>query len=49
MTGQEVKMETTIDPAIIGGIVVRIGDKLIDGSTRARLIELKRRLAGTGS
>jgi F-type H+-transporting ATPase subunit delta len=48
MTGQEVKMETAVDPAIIGGIVVRMGDKLIDGSTRARLLDLKRRLAGGG-
>jgi len=48
MTGRDVKMETSIDPSIIGGIVVRIGDKLIDGSTRARLVELKRRLAGAG-
>jgi len=47
MTGRQVKMETSVDPSIIGGIVVRMGDKLIDGSTRARLIELKRRLAGT--
>jgi F-type H+-transporting ATPase subunit delta len=41
-------METAVDPSIIGGIVVRMGDKLIDGSTRARLIDLKRRLAGGG-
>jgi F-type H+-transporting ATPase subunit delta len=46
MTGRQVKMEPVIDPSIIGGIVVRIGDKLIDGSTRGRLIQLKRRLAG---
>jgi len=48
LTGRQVKMETTVDPLIIGGVVVRIGDKLIDGSTRARLQELKRRLAGVG-
>lgn len=46
MTNQQVTMETDVDPAIIGGVVVRLGDKLIDGSARARLIELKRRLAG---
>jgi F-type H+-transporting ATPase subunit delta len=48
LTGRQVKMETAVDPSIIGGIVVRIGDKLIDGSTRARLQDLKRRLAGAG-
>jgi F-type H+-transporting ATPase subunit delta len=48
MTGQAVKMEMAVDPSIIGGVVVRMGDKLIDGSTRARLLDLKRRLAGGG-
>jgi F-type H+-transporting ATPase subunit delta len=48
MTGQQVKMDVAVDPSIIGGIVVRMGDKLIDGSTRARLQDLKRRLAGAG-
>jgi F-type H+-transporting ATPase subunit delta len=46
MTGKQVTAEASVDPSIIGGIVVRIGDKLIDGSTRARLIQLKQRLAG---
>jgi F-type H+-transporting ATPase subunit delta len=48
LTHQQVKMETAVDPSIIGGIVVRMGDKLIDGSARARLLALKRRLAGAG-
>ncbi|MGI8551182.1 MAG: ATP synthase F1 subunit delta, partial [Dehalococcoidia bacterium] len=47
LTGQQVSIETAVDPAIIGGIIVRIGDQLIDGSARARLQQLKRRLAGT--
>jgi F-type H+-transporting ATPase subunit delta len=46
MTGQQVKIDAVVDPSIIGGIVVRMGDRLIDGSARARLQELKRRLAG---
>lgn len=47
MTGQQVTMEADVDPALLGGIVVRIGDKLIDGSAKARLLALKHRLAGT--
>ncbi len=49
ITHQQVKIETEVDPSIIGGIVVRMGDKLIDGSARSRLLALKRRLAGTRS
>lgn len=47
LTGaREVQLETRVDPSIIGGMIVRIGDRLIDGSTRTKLVELKRSLAG---
>ncbi len=49
ITGGEVTLETEVDERILGGLVVRIGDRLIDGSTRSRLLALKRRLAGAGS
>ncbi len=45
MTGKRVDITPVVDEAIIGGIIARIGDELIDGSTRSRLIALKRRLA----
>jgi F-type H+-transporting ATPase subunit delta len=44
ITGKQVVVETRVDEAIIGGLVARLGDKLIDGSTRSRLAALKRRL-----
>jgi F-type H+-transporting ATPase subunit delta len=47
-TGQQVQLETSVDPAIMGGVVARIGDTLIDGSVRGRLESLRRRLAATG-
>ena len=43
---REVRLQTRVDPALIGGMVVRIGDRLIDGSTRTKLVQLKRSLAG---
>ncbi len=46
VTGKEVRLTTNVDPTILGGLVARIGDKLIDGSTRSRLIALRQRLAG---
>jgi F-type H+-transporting ATPase subunit delta len=44
MTGKRVEVETRIDPSIIGGVVARVGDRLIDGSTRSRLLALRARL-----
>ena len=44
ITGKQVAVRARVDEAIIGGLVARIGDKLIDGSTRSRLAALKRRL-----
>ena len=41
---REVVLSVGEDPAIIGGLIVRIGDRVIDGSTSARLEALGRRL-----
>lgn len=46
ITGGPVVTRTEVDEGIIGGIVVRIGDRLIDGSVRSRLIALKQQLVG---
>ncbi len=40
-TGRQVELETRVDPEIMGGMVVRIGDQMVDGSTRARLQKLR--------
>ena len=47
ITGKQIVLAADIDPTIIGGFVARVGDKLIDGSTRARLESLKKRLIET--
>jgi F-type H+-transporting ATPase subunit delta len=49
MTGGQVIAHPQVDESIIGGLVVRIGDRVIDGSTRARLQQLKEELAGARS
>jgi F-type H+-transporting ATPase subunit delta len=46
LTGKQVDVTPVVDEAIIGGVIARIGDQLIDGSTRTRLLALKRRLEG---
>lgn len=45
MTGGTVRLSVDVDPAILGGVMVRIGDRLIDGSVRGRLDRLRSRLA----
>jgi F-type H+-transporting ATPase subunit delta len=39
-------LERQVDPEILGGLVARVGDRLIDGSTRTRLLALRRQLGG---
>jgi F-type H+-transporting ATPase subunit delta len=43
--GQEVVPHITVDPEILGGAVVRVGDVVMDGSVRRRLSRLRRQLA----
>jgi F-type H+-transporting ATPase subunit delta len=43
-TGKQVEIETEVDPELLGGAVIRIGDQLIDGSTRGRLRGLREQL-----
>lgn len=46
ITGKQIVLRTKVDPEIIGGLIARIGDQVIDGSARTRLLALRRRLAG---
>ena len=41
---REVVLTTRVDESILGGLVIQIGDRLLDGSTKARLDGLKNRL-----
>jgi F-type H+-transporting ATPase subunit delta len=43
--GKQVRMTTAVDPSLVGGVVVRVGDRLIDGSVRTRLRILRRELS----
>jgi F-type H+-transporting ATPase subunit delta len=47
LTGRPVELQVTVDPSLIGGVVVQIGDLLVDGSARHRLEEIEEHLLGT--
>ena len=42
----KVEIKSEVDPEILGGIIARVGGKLLDGSTRTKLAALKRELVG---
>jgi F-type H+-transporting ATPase subunit delta len=42
--GKDVVPHLTVDPAIMGGVIVHVGDTVLDGSVRKRLATLKRRM-----
>jgi len=44
LIGTTVSLRTTVDPDLIGGVTVRIGDRLIDASVRGRLERLRDRI-----
>lgn len=42
--GRTVALVKTIDPEVIGGLVLRVGDRIVDASVRARIRQLRRQL-----
>ena len=44
ITHKEIVLTAQVDPEIMGGLVAKIGDRLIDGSIRTRLQDLRRGL-----
>ena len=40
-TGKQVEVRTVVDPSVVGGVVARVGDTVIDGSVRRRLESLR--------
>ncbi|MBS4025941.1 MAG: ATP synthase F1 subunit delta [Clostridia bacterium] len=45
-TGRNIKVNVAIDPAILGGLIVKIGDEVMDGSVQKRLELMKNNLKG---
>jgi F-type H+-transporting ATPase subunit delta len=45
ITGGTLRTDVNVDPSLLGGVIVRIGDRMIDGSVRGRLERLRNRIA----
>src|SRR5688572_20128681 len=46
-TGREIDLQARVDPRLLGGMLVKMEGRTYDGSVRARLIALRRAMAGT--
>ena len=44
-TGQEVQLKATVDPDILGGLILRVGNSILDASIRNRLELLRKQVA----
>ena len=45
-TGQRVELTSKVDPSILGGIVLRVGNSILDASIKHRLDQLRKHVAG---
>jgi len=44
--GRQISLQVTVDPALLGGLVVRVNDEVIDGSVVSRLAAIRQRMTG---
>jgi F-type H+-transporting ATPase subunit delta len=44
-TGKKVELKVVVDPSVVGGVVARVGDQVIDGSIRRRLELARERMS----
>lgn len=47
--GQAVELHARVDPGILGGVIARVGDRLLEGSIRGRLERLREQLVQGGA
>ena len=48
VVGKKIVLESSVDPSLVGGMIARVGGKLLDGSTHSKLQALKKELATGG-
>ena len=45
ISGKDVTVADRVEPEVLGGLIVRVGDRVMDGSTRTRLQKMRKSLA----
>ena len=48
VTGKDVTLDVTVDPAIIGGLVVKVGSRMVDASLKTKLNSIKHAMKEVG-
>jgi F-type H+-transporting ATPase subunit delta len=48
VTGKQVEVDVRVDPAIIGGLIVKLGSRMVDGSLRTKLSAIKHAMKEVG-
>jgi len=48
IVGKKVALKTEVEPGLIGGVIAKIGGKLLDGSTRSKLEALRKEMVRAG-
>ena len=48
VTGKDVALNVKVDPSIIGGLIVKLGSRMVDGSIRTKLNSIRTRMKETG-
>jgi F-type H+-transporting ATPase subunit delta len=46
--GQNVQISTRVDPSLLGGLIVKVGSRMVDNSLKTKLQNLKVAMKGTG-
>ncbi len=39
--GRPISIRTVVDPTVLGGLIIRVGDEIIDGSVASRLLQAR--------